>query len=1316
MFDKNPLMDEEFLKRLHEDNAREVFARITALTKDELPVEEIQGKVCDGGNITIDGKSTVRRTCNLTLTAEDVNINEFYWGIKTKIKVEIGLTNLIEPSYPDIIWFPQGLFVLTAFSTTQTTNKWTIKITGKDKMCLLNGDLAGHLPHETDFGKEEYHNLETDTVTYTEVPVKNIIRNAVQEFGGELPQNIIINDLDDLGLELLEYRSTTPMYLFKSLESQEYKNMVMDSSIKCYYTLPKELSIERYNLIPAESSLRKKYQINETTYVYMGNDAERESYEGTIGDEFAIWYDNLQTDLDTIAEEVTEISFTLGGDKYILAKLVSGDMPGYFVTDLTYAGDLIAKVGETITSVLDKVKNMLTNFEYYYDVNGKFIFQKKKEYITMAWNNTDTTDTIQYLNTSVTNQSFMYSFIDGKLVTSFQNTPKINEIKNDYSIWGSYSNNGTEIPIHMRYAIDKKPISYQPIRPLKEEIKVTVKDADGLFLNSTTTYKYYDAPEIEPYDDACLLKKEPTATEGTEFIDNLSPSIVTVVDEDGKTYITERSLYFAKYPYTTEKTEYHNAVDWRELIYQMALDYRKCHNEDDFPYWVSQANPAMPSGRTGYEQYYIDFEGFWRTLYDPNPSLTYTKLEANEVANYTTLLDGSADNDTYDNVYIKNGLRPIEFNEYDKNTLKPSDLFLFDTQGLHDWQTSTWCHLNLSRPYFVREDKKMTMYRAGSSSDGAYDKLNSFALNEIYAKATEEFMVRTGNYIVYEDKEKTERGNFEVLGFPAGTDYELEEDDYFKVIDNKFDTFFEAWSNFNDCYIKDSGYVKLQDSDFFDYYYYSYYVIFRILAIEMQALFLEEIDNDLTAIEKYNTKLANYYDEIVAHNAKDIKSSYNLMKSDLIEWLKNSISALINKCKLYPINETYSFLLQKLRQISEILGQDEDLTAIFSKIAIICNDIKDESSFARNVINIRVYESEWEEKRAEVKEQVIKLCEESSGSSQLGLFMEKGKDGNRIIDLIDGMSREAYDEQIYRPCSLLKEFIDNNLILSSLRECYWGLSDYFGDLAFLIEKIENIINQYSSFSINAAWISTMDPTLLPEFFEIFNTGDEATVREYLDSTKGFQSKYYYNKYDNFGAKIDNERNEDTVEYYYGSSSYNQDGSIGNFWNKEINSRPQGLLFWVDFLEPSSSIMEKISVPVIGQRTKVVEDKNVKAVHYKDIPSVIFKRNNDNAETELKSGYTYININKNTENYFSISTKGKSANERLEELLYTNGYCPENITVQAIPVYHLEPNHHIYIQDLKSGIDGEYMVEKITIPLSYNKTMSITASKVVDSIT
>ena len=62
---------------------------------------------------------------------------------------------------------------------------------------------------------------------------------------------------------------------------------------------------------------------------------------------------------------------------YITLKLVEIP-PNVLLHDLdtTYNGELIAKAGETITSVLDKIKNMLGNFEYFYDVDGRFIFQE----------------------------------------------------------------------------------------------------------------------------------------------------------------------------------------------------------------------------------------------------------------------------------------------------------------------------------------------------------------------------------------------------------------------------------------------------------------------------------------------------------------------------------------------------------------------------------------------------------------------------------------------------------------------------------------------------------------------------------------------------------------------------------------------------------------------------------------------------------------------------------------------------------------------------------------------------------------------------
>ena len=96
---------------------REIFARITALTMDELPVEYIEGKVT-AGSINIDGASAVRRTCNLTMVAKDVNINEFYWGFKRNFILEVGVKNTIDSKYPDIIWFKQGVFVITSFNTS----------------------------------------------------------------------------------------------------------------------------------------------------------------------------------------------------------------------------------------------------------------------------------------------------------------------------------------------------------------------------------------------------------------------------------------------------------------------------------------------------------------------------------------------------------------------------------------------------------------------------------------------------------------------------------------------------------------------------------------------------------------------------------------------------------------------------------------------------------------------------------------------------------------------------------------------------------------------------------------------------------------------------------------------------------------------------------------------------------------------------------------------------------------------------------------------------------------------------------------------
>jgi hypothetical protein len=47
-----------------------------------------------------------------------------------------------------------------------------------------------------------------------------------------------------------------------------------------------------------------------------------------------------------------------------------GDDCGYRLTDLVYAGELVSSLGDTVTTILDKIKDMLGDYEYFYNLDG----------------------------------------------------------------------------------------------------------------------------------------------------------------------------------------------------------------------------------------------------------------------------------------------------------------------------------------------------------------------------------------------------------------------------------------------------------------------------------------------------------------------------------------------------------------------------------------------------------------------------------------------------------------------------------------------------------------------------------------------------------------------------------------------------------------------------------------------------------------------------------------------------------------------------------------------------------------------------------
>ena len=574
------MLDRDFLKQLDEHREKEVWAKIIALTSDEEPVEEITGEI-SGGDIGLDGSSSVRRTCSLQMVAKDININNYYWGLKNKFKLEIGLTNRIDPRYPDIIWFPQGTYVITNFSTSHTINNYNISIQGQDKMCLLNGTVGGSLTALSyKFDDVEEEEKETDSIIIKKIPIRDIIRSIVHEYAGEPYQNIIVNDLDEKGLELLEYTQTQPMWMFIGT-SGENTDMVVNTTRNkntVIYVVDEDVDDGKLTLEQFDIAICKQEGIKLT------EEQEKVQLPEWLST-FKLAYDSR---VDALVEEavinptIVRKSEHAGGIRYTLWKITKGETVGYRTTDIIYPGDLIESVGTPVTQVLDKLKNMLGNFEYFYDDDGRFIFQKKKIYIDESWNTIQSEgDNVRYVENAAYSSASEYTFEGNRLISSFSNSPNLNNVRNDFSIWGTRKSvTGNEIPVHLRYAIDKKPMYYKTLEITKDTWAEIAKERKNKE----------------------LLKKDKV----------------------------ESKIF-----YTADYQADENAVDWRELIYQMAMDYRRFGDWSSFNIEIDRHNrlngePLYLGGQTGYQQYYTDMEGFWRQLYNPNIKQDWLLLYSND--------------------------------------------------------------------------------------------------------------------------------------------------------------------------------------------------------------------------------------------------------------------------------------------------------------------------------------------------------------------------------------------------------------------------------------------------------------------------------------------------------------------------------------------------------------------------------------------------------------------------------------------------------------------------------------------------------------
>lgn len=371
MFSNEFLQDQVFLKELDSQRIREHYLKIELLDFKENPISEIQGRATSG-TINIDGDSSVRRTCNLSLVVDESNYDltnpDNIISINKKVRISCGYRNFNNSykHYGEILWFPLGVFIILSSSMSHNTSSTTVNITGKDKMCLLNGECGGKLPAPVSL-HEKYIRNPDDSVAIEAVTMYDIIRESVIHLGGEDPSKVIINDVPLKTKKVMRYVGTEPKYF------------------------------------------------------------------------------------DQFGNEVK------ANDPTAFRVIKNGDLAGYDWVDFTYPGELIKQAGESVVAILDTIKNTLGNYEYFYDVDGNFIFQEIKNYLNTSYRPITELGEDDY-SVNFGESHLAYSFKDTDIVASYNNTPNFLNIKNDFIVWGKRTSaSGAQIPIRYHLSIDDTP-------------------------------------------------------------------------------------------------------------------------------------------------------------------------------------------------------------------------------------------------------------------------------------------------------------------------------------------------------------------------------------------------------------------------------------------------------------------------------------------------------------------------------------------------------------------------------------------------------------------------------------------------------------------------------------------------------------------------------------------------------------------------------------------------------------------------------------------------------------------------------------------
>lgn len=1317
----------EFLQKLDQHREKTIYARIISLTIDEDPVDQIEGQITTG-SVNVDGNSAVRRTCSLSMVAQDVNINDYYWGLNTKFKLEIGVENKVDSHYPDIIWFKMGTYVITSFNASLVTNNYTISLQGKDKMCLLNGEVGGVINATTDFGTYDFTDTETGITTNYKYPIKKIIWDSVHAYANEPFHNIIINDLDELGLELLEYKYDTPMYLYRRAEDDEYEFYTMGDDGANYCT----------------ASGNEVYDLSSSDFIF----------------------DNLTESMLGYGEDATVVYREASSvyRPYVVAKIEYGYTSGYRTCDLVYAGDLIANIGDSFTSVLDKIKGMLGQFEYFYDLDGRFIFQRQKSLVNTVWTpQRRDGDRELYVESLVAASNSMYDFNGNILISSIQNNPNLLNLRNDYTVWGVRKGvTGKEYPVHMRYAIDNKPEIYADFNgnvwtvfsegEIEEQNKQRVKrnrraEIEAAWENFQRDYTLYP-PSF------------------WQNADSETPSIdIELKWWNMAEWAEYYKILFQKYPGNT------HPYDWMQY-YCKSYGNNSTFLEDWMGYQVNST--IIPNEITGFplvsgprsyqvmQVFFFEKNGELNYGYSGHSGCVHTYGQWLDAENFVNGVIGSGNpNDVSTWEYApfddnfpwefshENGGAAFRYVDGYNNPTKLREMR--DKLGLY--KIITYCYdpkipddLREQQMALIEEEEEYIDIYSGKYIYGLdwreliyrmaidYRRHNHDDGFEItLAKNNQPFELYSKGITGYEQYYTDMEGFWRELYNPLTDENEVKKArsynyaSYNRIINKSdFDNIYiqgvykpigkkvtsvaeELWIS-GVTYIKDNETDKYYPFDNTRQYYESNNSGFTFTGPRYGSSYhsgndYSEFLQKVKTGQLYTRDIPSVLDLYKINSDRDgiypYMDLYNYATDSRIHFLKNVNTSDPQNPTYIEITET-PIISSKQKAGSYVLSNNSD-TAY--------RNIKNKYDVAE--LNYNAISGVTASLNVGVNTFSISYDDVSN--------MQIGNESKDFTDILQAKLQDAWGTIDLVNKTRFVSFLQG---LHSAQEIYQYLTMAESCAIEAIEEIKvQLIMSEGNFEyiLYSDVLQTQTSTLLQNGY-IYDKQSLYKMSDVIQNTELAQiyikDNQIVDKLINYGLNNSGQKNVSrtkgtVLNYYIQYSDYYDETAEPNkrYWRKEVFTAPQSLVFWFDFLTGDGELRQ-FTTKAVGDRPKAINDTNVKSIYYRDTPKIIFTTAEklQGMDAEKKTGYNYFQLPAGLENMFSISAQGIDAKNRIDELIFQHSYCTESITLSAIPIYYLDVNRRISVYDPDTGINGEYVVSKISFQLAYNGMMSISATK------